>query len=331
MPTRMGAAIADLWAAIDDYDPADFRARVEALAAELPQGDGIGAFERACANDSTGRPEPAAPLYREALATGLTGIRRRRAVIQLASTLRNLGHPDESVALLRAEREEASDELDDAVVAVLALALADSGREREAAGSRSARWRATCRATTARWRTTRRSSAADDALELVGARRQRADELADLGEPGAQCRVPDLDRHHRVLDLRQQVLGLADRLRRGVEEALRALRDAPGRRRLELPPRQPEALGEAGVGALGAPVGDLDGPEQLLLELVGGPLVEQLVGGAERRERDAELVDRVGDVVEELDPRLFGRVGHQARVGRTRARGAPRAAGARAA
>jgi len=125
--------IAALWAAIDDFDSADFRARVEALAAELPEGNAIRAFEVACANDSTGRPEQAAPLYREALAAGLTGIRRRRAVIQLASTLRNLGHPDESVALLRAEREEGSDELDDAVVAVLALALADTGREREAA------------------------------------------------------------------------------------------------------------------------------------------------------------------------------------------------------
>jgi tetratricopeptide (TPR) repeat protein len=126
--------IAELWAAIDDHEPAEFRARVDALAAELPDGDAIGSFERACANDSTGRPEQAAPLYREALAAGLTGIRRRRAVIQLASTLRNLGHPDESIALLRAEREEESDELDDAVVAVLALALADSGRAHEAAG-----------------------------------------------------------------------------------------------------------------------------------------------------------------------------------------------------
>ena len=126
--------IDELWAAIDDYESSDFRARVEALAAELPEGDAIRAFEHARANDSTGRPEEAASLYRQALAAGLTGIRRRRAVIQLASSLRNLGHPDESVALLRAEREQGSDELDDAVVAVLALALADSGREREAAG-----------------------------------------------------------------------------------------------------------------------------------------------------------------------------------------------------
>jgi hypothetical protein len=54
-------------------------------------------------------------------------------VIQLSSSLRNLGHADESVALLTAEREMPTDELDDAVVAVLALALVDVGREREAA------------------------------------------------------------------------------------------------------------------------------------------------------------------------------------------------------
>ena len=70
------------------------------------------------------------------------------------------------------------------------------------------------------------------------------------------------------------------------------------------------ALGEAGVRPLRAAVGDLDGAEQLLLELVGGALVEQLVGGAERRQRHADLVDRVREVVEQLDPRFLGRVGH---------------------
>jgi hypothetical protein len=126
--------IAALWAGIDEHSPEDFRARIEALAAECPEGDAAALFERACANDSTGRPDAAEPLYREALAAGLTGIRRRRAVIQLASSVRNLGRADESVALLTAERDAGSDELDDAVVAFLALALADVGREREAAG-----------------------------------------------------------------------------------------------------------------------------------------------------------------------------------------------------
>ena len=51
----------------------------------------------------------------------------------MASSLRNLGRADESVRLLRAEREAGSDHLDDAVSAFLALALTDTGDEREAA------------------------------------------------------------------------------------------------------------------------------------------------------------------------------------------------------
>jgi len=53
-------------------------------------------------------------------------------VIQMASSLRNLGQAGESVSLLAAERAAGSDELDDAVAAFLALALVDTGREREA-------------------------------------------------------------------------------------------------------------------------------------------------------------------------------------------------------
>ena len=126
--------IADVWATFDDFDPTDFLARVEALSAELPSDNAIALFELASANDSTGHEEKAAPLYRQALAAGLTGQRRRRAVIQLASTLRNLGQAEESVVLLTAEREAGSDELDDAVAAFLSLALVDTGREREAVG-----------------------------------------------------------------------------------------------------------------------------------------------------------------------------------------------------
>jgi hypothetical protein len=53
-------------------------------------------------------------------------------VIQLASSLRNLGHAEESVALLTAELDAGSDDLDDAVRAFLALALTSVGRDREA-------------------------------------------------------------------------------------------------------------------------------------------------------------------------------------------------------
>ncbi|HET9897319.1 MAG TPA: tetratricopeptide repeat protein [Streptosporangiaceae bacterium] len=121
------------WASLDNVPDEEFLAAIDALAGELPAGDAIGLFERACAFDSTGHSDLAAPLYTEALETGLTGIRRRRAVIQLASSLRNLGRPQESITLLTAERDAGSDELDDAVLAFLALAMTDAGRERAAA------------------------------------------------------------------------------------------------------------------------------------------------------------------------------------------------------
>jgi tetratricopeptide (TPR) repeat protein len=124
--------VADLWAAIDDYEADDFVARIDSLAAELSAGSAIAFFERACAQDSTGHPDRAVPLYQAALERGLTGIRRRRAVIQMASSLRNLGDAEKAVALLTAELDESSDELDGAVKAFLALALVDVGREREA-------------------------------------------------------------------------------------------------------------------------------------------------------------------------------------------------------
>ena len=121
-----------LWASFDDHSQKDFLAEMTRLTSELRDDDPIGLFERASAFDSTGHPDVAAGLYRRALERGLEGQRRRRAVIQLASSLRNLGQPQESVALLAAELDVTSDELDDAVRAFLALALTSVGREREA-------------------------------------------------------------------------------------------------------------------------------------------------------------------------------------------------------
>lgn len=124
--------VAELWARIDDYDENSFVAAMEELVAELPPSNPVGVFERASAFDSTGRSDLAVPLYRVALDSGLSGLRRRRATIQMASSLRNLGKADESVDLLARELEAGSDELDGAVRGFLALALVDSGREREA-------------------------------------------------------------------------------------------------------------------------------------------------------------------------------------------------------
>jgi tetratricopeptide (TPR) repeat protein len=122
----------DLWATIDLHDEKRFLALMEGLVAELPPGSAIGLFERAGAFDSTGQPDLAVPLYKAALDAGLRGERRRCAIIQMASSLRNLGEAREAVALLSAELEGETDAYSGAIRAFLALALVDVGREREA-------------------------------------------------------------------------------------------------------------------------------------------------------------------------------------------------------
>lgn len=124
--------ISGLWTERDSYDGDELVGRVDALVAELPPGSAIGLFERAGAFDSTGDPDRAVPLYRAALDAGLAGERRRRAVIQMASSLRNLGNPQDALSLLSAEADAPSDELDGAVSTFLSLTLVDLGREREA-------------------------------------------------------------------------------------------------------------------------------------------------------------------------------------------------------
>ena len=131
-PADWERRLSELWSSLDEHSEEEFLARMEQLTAELPAESAVAPFERAGAFDSTGHSDLAVPLYERALELGLEGSRRRQAVIQLASSLRNLGRAPESVALLTAEQAAASDELDDAVSAFLALALVDTRREREA-------------------------------------------------------------------------------------------------------------------------------------------------------------------------------------------------------
>jgi hypothetical protein len=64
-------------------------------------------------------------LYRAALSSGLDGDRRSQAVIQLASSLRNIDDPEAAIELLR---DAAPDHVTgDAAQAFLALALHDAG------------------------------------------------------------------------------------------------------------------------------------------------------------------------------------------------------------
>ena len=66
----------------------------------------LAASVRAASLDSTGHPDLAVPMHRQSQDLGLTSNHRRRPVIQLATSLRNLGQPAESVALLTADLDE---------------------------------------------------------------------------------------------------------------------------------------------------------------------------------------------------------------------------------
>ncbi|GAA1145998.1 tetratricopeptide repeat protein [Microbacterium oxydans] len=110
----------------------DTISRIDALAAERGPDDARAEFERGGARDSAGRPAEAVALYRRALALGLDGEHRPQCVIQMASSLRNLGEYDEALAVIRAEEELAPDgPYRDAVACVHALILASAGRPAE--------------------------------------------------------------------------------------------------------------------------------------------------------------------------------------------------------
>ncbi|MBM2622773.1 tetratricopeptide repeat protein [Actinoplanes sp. LDG1-06] len=98
---------------------------------DLAGDDAAGLFERASARDYAGREADAEPLYRRALDAGLDDDLRPQALIQLASTLRNLGRAGEAVALLTGAGELPGYE--DERTAFLALALIDTGEPERAA------------------------------------------------------------------------------------------------------------------------------------------------------------------------------------------------------
>lgn len=120
------------WAEIDETNRDDFVERIRSAVNDPSVPPEIRDFEIACAHDSTGRSDLAVDGYRQALSAGLAGYRGRRANIQLASSLRNLGQSDESVRILSEESTSADDGLDDAVTVFLALSLVDVDRDREA-------------------------------------------------------------------------------------------------------------------------------------------------------------------------------------------------------
>ncbi|MDO4075904.1 tetratricopeptide repeat protein [Clavibacter michiganensis] len=123
------ARVAAFWATADDERADETVAAMRALAAEHPADDPRALFELACAHDFVGREAEAVPLYRAAIDGGLDPEHRPLAVIQLASSLRNVGEAEQAVALLEAMPDDAHAPGRDAF---LALALHDAGRPTEA-------------------------------------------------------------------------------------------------------------------------------------------------------------------------------------------------------
>jgi hypothetical protein len=125
--------VAAVWADAGSRPEPETEAAIESLVAERPADDAVAVFELAGVRDFVGREAEAEPLYRRALELGLEEPQRGQAVIQLASTVRNLGRPEESLTLLRDEfAGHPEHPLADAATAFAALALADTGAEREA-------------------------------------------------------------------------------------------------------------------------------------------------------------------------------------------------------
>ena len=135
MTDASAAAWEDEVAALWDDESLDDEARLAPMAALAERAPvvAIGLFELAGAHDAAGLEAEADVLYRAATDAGLAEADPARAaqlVIQHASTLRNLGHVDEAIAMLEAAPEHPSTGA--ARDAFLALALHAAGRHDEA-------------------------------------------------------------------------------------------------------------------------------------------------------------------------------------------------------
>jgi len=114
-----------VWARADEIGDQGVIDAIDALADDAPD-PGLALFERGGSRDSAGLETEAEPLYRAALAAGLPENERAQCTIQLASTIRNLGRPEEALELLATIPP--THEYAAAAAAFTALTLASLGR-----------------------------------------------------------------------------------------------------------------------------------------------------------------------------------------------------------
>ena len=122
--------VADFWQSADDSKVDETLSEMKRLVEELEPTNPIGLFELASVHDFLGLEPEAIPIYKQALHSGLDGLKREKALIQLSSSLRNVGKPEEAVALL--ESSTFSVETEAAAKAFLALAHLDAGNPSKA-------------------------------------------------------------------------------------------------------------------------------------------------------------------------------------------------------
>lgn len=130
MTATWGERVGRFWRDADADEPMRLRAEMAALVAERPADDPEALFERASLHDFLGEEAAAIPLYRAALSRGLDGSARSQAIIQLGSSLRNVG--DASAALALLNEIPADDPLAPAARAFACVALHDDQKPTEA-------------------------------------------------------------------------------------------------------------------------------------------------------------------------------------------------------
>ena len=130
MPKTWSERVEAFWRRATGDEPERTLAEMQQPAAERPDGDAEALYGWASVLDFLGREAEAIPLYRSALDGGLPEAKRPQAVIQLASSLRNVGASAEAVALL--EELQPDPATSPGAQAFLALALHDLEHHNEA-------------------------------------------------------------------------------------------------------------------------------------------------------------------------------------------------------
>jgi tetratricopeptide (TPR) repeat protein len=130
MTAEWAERVREFWSSADDTDPDRMLGQMRALVDERPPDDARARYEWASVQDFLGFEAAAIEDYRAALDGGLDEEHEAQAVVQLASSLRNVGDPQAAIELLESAPESRTTGA--AARAFLALALHDAGRPEQA-------------------------------------------------------------------------------------------------------------------------------------------------------------------------------------------------------